>query len=234
MKTVADLFYGLHKSILLPGIRNGGLIESGFEAKAQNYANEAPTVCGHVEEQNVVLNSTTCYETYKHCYYTVDCTTGRVISSQGCQSMSRLNQACSRTANIADCNSVPGGFAYTDGCGQCVGGTTGRTSTCAQGAISQDCMEGVGGGSGTTPKPAVSVLEKDKWEYQEPGRCKDACDAYLRRTGLTNVSDRGCVFRLTYQDNGSNGASHFYGDPSTSLNTVVDVIDKHLDEGRGT
>ncbi|MDP4269361.1 MAG: hypothetical protein Q8909_04460 [Bacteroidota bacterium] len=252
---------------LLPGIRSGGLtIGSGFEAKAQSYANEAPATCAHVEEKNVVLNSSTCYETYDHCYYDIDCTTGRIIEFQGCQSMSRLNQACSRTTNIADCSGVPGGFAYTDGCGQCVGGNTGRTSSCVQGTTTQDCMgvvggtaytdncgncvggttgrqpcsSGSGGGGGgggngneSTPKPAVDVLDKSKWAPQDPNRCKDACDAYLRRTGLTDVGSKGCVYRLTYQDQGGNGDTHSYGDPSTSLNTVVDVIDRHLDEGRG-
>jgi len=57
-----------------------------------------------------------------------------------------------------DCNGDPGGTAYTDDCGECVGGDTGRDSTCVQDcngdwggtAVTDDCGQCVGGNTGKT------------------------------------------------------------------------------------
>ncbi len=86
---------------------------------------------------------------------------------------------------------------------------------------------GGSGGGGTSIKSPVNLLKSVKCKKQDPNKCKDACDAYLRRTELTTVGDRSCVFRSTYQDaSGIHSSTH-------SLNTVVSVIDRHLDAGRG-
>jgi hypothetical protein len=73
----------------------------------------------------------------------------------------------------------------------------------------------------------VNLLSTTDWVKQDPGKCKDACDAYHRRKGLTSVGDRSHVYRSTYQDeSGLHLADH-------SLSTIVAVIDRHLDAGRG-
>jgi hypothetical protein len=84
-----------------------------------------------------------------------------------------------------------------------------------------------GNNPSTETKPPVNILNTTDWRIQAPGKCKDACDSYLRRKGLSDVGSRSNVYRLTYQNaSGVHSSTH-------SLSTVVSVIDRHLDAGKG-
>jgi hypothetical protein len=112
----------------------------------------------------------------------------------------------------------PGNPSYPSG-----GGNPGNTNGGNNGSVSG------GGESGNTSiKPSVNLLTTSNWVKQLPGKCTSACESYLQNAGLNFAGNRTNVYRSTYQD--GSGLLHL---SCHALSTIISVIDRHLDSGRG-